>query len=148
MDLPVLNTRWSLGIAQRSMVRKISVRLYRSTLQDQRPPFPFREIPYGDMVESFQKLKKADYTKFITPTDQLEREVFEKYDDYKYPFSDYGLGVLDTPSTFNTCSDYFHESSPTKVWFIQFQSTCTSMGRRNSKRDMALHRCDMERHQY
>ena len=59
------------------------------------------------MVESFQKLKKADYTKFITPTDQLDREVFEKYDDYKYNFAEHGLGLIDTPSVYNTCSDYF-----------------------------------------
>ena len=104
--LPVLNTgefKWVTKTFGKEDFRE-TLAIY---IQDQRPPFPFREIPYGDMVESFQKLKKADYTKFITPTDQLEREVFEKYDDYKYPFSDFGLGVLDTPSTFNTCSDYF-----------------------------------------
>ncbi len=59
------------------------------------------------MVANFQKLKKADFTKFITPTEQLDREVFEKYDDYKYNFADYGLGLIDTPSVYNNCSDYF-----------------------------------------
>ena len=98
--LPVLNTgefKWATN--------KFGKEDFRETLavyiQNERPPFPFKEIPYSDMVSNFQKLKKADYTKFITPTDQLEREVFEKYDDYKYNFKEHGLGLIDTPSTLN-----------------------------------------------
>ena len=36
-----------------------------------------------------------------------DKEVIEKYDDYKFPYSKYGLGVIDGPSTFNYISDYF-----------------------------------------
>jgi hypothetical protein len=90
---------------------KYGKEIFRETLSvyiaEERPPFPFKEISYADMVKSFQKLKTADYTKFITPTDQLDREVFEKYDDYKYNFAEHGLGLIDTPSVYNTCSDYF-----------------------------------------
>ena len=104
--LPVLNTG-----EFKYCTEKYGKDVFRETLAtyiaDVRPPFPFREISYSGMVENFQKLKKADYTKFITPKDQLDREVFEKYDDYKYNFDDWGLGLLDTPSTFNNCSDYF-----------------------------------------
>ena len=104
--LPVLNTG-----EFKYCTEKYSKEKFRETLsvyiERERPPFPFKEITFADMVESFQKLKKADYTKFITPTDQLDREVFEKYDDYKYNFAEHGLGLIDTPSVYNTCSDYF-----------------------------------------
>jgi len=36
-----------------------------------------------------------------------DKEVLEKYDDYNYPYSKYGLGVIDGPSTFSYCSDSF-----------------------------------------
>ena len=104
--LPVMNTG-----EFKFCTEKYGKEEFRLTLSEfifrEKPPFPFREISYSGMVENFQKLKKADYTKFITPKDQLDREVFEKYDDYKYNFDDWGLGLLDTPSTFNNCSDYF-----------------------------------------
>ena len=104
--LPVLNTG-----EFKYCTEKYGKDVFRETLSvyiaKERPPFPFKEISYADMVKSFQKLKTADYTKFITPTDQLDREVFEKYDDYKYNFAEHGLGLIDTPSVYNTCSDYF-----------------------------------------
>ena len=76
-------------------------------VSEKRPPFPFRELSYEDMVDNFQKLQKADYTKFITPRAQIDNEVLEKYDDYKYEFQTCGQGLIDTPSTYNICSDYF-----------------------------------------
>ena len=104
--VPVLNTG-----EFKYCTEKYGKDVFRETLSvyisEERPPFPFKEISFGEMVDSFRKLKKADYTKFITPTDQLEREVFEKYDDYKYNFAEHGLGLIDTPSVYNTCSDYF-----------------------------------------
>ena len=104
--LPVLNTgefKWATKMFGKEDFRE-TLAIY---IQDQRPPFPFKEITFADMVANFQKLKKIDYTKFITPTDYLDREVFEKYDDYKYNFAEHGLGLIDTPSVYNTCSDYF-----------------------------------------
>ena len=87
---------------------------FRLTVADyvynERPPFPFREIPYSDMVDNFRKLQKADYSNFITPVDQLDNEVIEKYDDYKYEFKTHGQGLIDTPSVYNSCSDYFMNS--------------------------------------
>ena len=104
--LPILNTG-----EFKYCTEKYGKDVFRETLSvyiaDVRPPFPFKEITYADMVENFQKLKKADYTKFITPTDYLDREVFEKYEDYKYNFAEHGLGLIDTPSVYNICSDYF-----------------------------------------
>ena len=76
-------------------------------VSEKRPAFPFRELSYEDMVDNFRKLQKVDYTKFITPKDQITNEVIEKYDDYKYEFQTCGQGLIDTPSTYNSCSDYF-----------------------------------------
>ena len=59
------------------------------------------------MVSNFQKLKAVDYTNFLVPVEAIENEVMEKYDDYKYNFKEHGLGLIETPSTYNTCSDYF-----------------------------------------
>ena len=73
----------------------------------ERPTFPFREMAYSDMIDNFRKLKSVDYTKFITPMEQLDNVVIEKYDDYKYEFQTCGQGLIDTPSTYNLCSDYF-----------------------------------------
>ena len=33
--------------------------------------------------------------------------MLEKYDDYKYPYSEWGLGVIDAPPTYNSISDSF-----------------------------------------
>ena len=35
------------------------------------------------------------------------KEVIEKYDDYKYSYDKYGLGVIEGPPTFNYVSDSF-----------------------------------------
>ena len=74
---------------------------------EKRPPFPFREVSYEKMIDSFRKLQRADYTSFITPVDQLDNEVMEKYDDYKYEFKTCGQGVIAGPTAFNEVSDHF-----------------------------------------
>ncbi|MAH07384.1 hypothetical protein CMI38_04000, partial [Candidatus Pacearchaeota archaeon] len=74
---------------------------------EKRPLFPFREVSYEKMIDSFRKLQRADYTKFITPTDQIDNEVIEKYDDYKYEFKSCGQGLIDGPTAFNEVSDHF-----------------------------------------
>lgn len=78
-------------------------------LEESRPPFPLKQISYERMREIFLKLKNTDVWKFITPNESLDREVIEKYDDYKYPYSEYGLGLIDCPAVFNDVSDYFHQ---------------------------------------
>ncbi len=88
----------------REMFRKVLAEY----ITNEKPPFPFKEFKYEDMVKSFRKLKKTDYSDYIQPQDQVQKEVMEKYDDYKYSYADYGLGMVDVPSTFNEVSDYFH----------------------------------------
>ena len=46
---------------------------------------------------------RCDFTKYLSTPDN----VMEKYDDYKYAYKDYGLGLIDCPSVFNYCSDAF-----------------------------------------
>ena len=52
----------------------------------------------------------------------------EKYNDYKYNYKDYGLGIIDAPSTYNNVSNYFHQElrlncssysfkAPLDVWY-------------------------------
>ena len=145
--LPVLNTG-----EFKYCTDKYGKDVFRETLSvyiaEERPPFPFKEITFADMVESFQKLKKADYTKFITPTDQLDREVFEKYDDYKYNFAEHGLGLVDTPSVYNTCSDYFMNKLRLRCGSYSFKAPAQVWEDWNCQRDMAVYWCNLERYQY
>jgi len=105
--------------------------IFRETLSEyisvEKPKFPLREIPYSKMREVFFELKNFDTSKICTPQEQNQNLVFEKYDDYKYNFKEYGLGIIDAPSIYNDVSNYFHQhlrlncssysfKSPLDVW--------------------------------
>ena len=85
---------------------------FRETLSEyianERPVFPLKEISKDDMRNTFYELQKFDTSKICIPKEQVEKEVFEKYDDYKYPYHEYGLGLINEPSnTYNDVSNYF-----------------------------------------
>jgi hypothetical protein len=93
-----------------------------------RPKFPLKEISYEVMRQAFKGLQKQDVWQYVKPIEQLEKNVKEKYDDYKYNFKEYGLGIIDAPSIYNDVSNYFHQSlrlncssysfkSPLDVWY-------------------------------
>ena len=75
----------------------------------ERPVFPLTEISYNDMRENFYNLQKFDTSTICIPKEQVDKEVFEKYDDYEYPYSKYGLGLINGASTYNDVSNYFHQ---------------------------------------
>ena len=60
----------------------------------ERPVFPLTEITKETMREHFHLLQKFDTNTICIPNEQVEKDVFEKYDDYKYPYSKYGLFEL------------------------------------------------------
>ena len=101
--LPVMNTSLFL-----ETVEKYTKEEFRKILAEyitkEKPPFPFLEFDQNKVVENFHKLKQADYTKYIMNSN---KEVIEKYDDYKYSYDKYGLGVIEGPPTFNYVSDSF-----------------------------------------
>jgi len=76
-------------------------------IASERPVFPLKEISKDDMRKCFYDLQKFDTSSICIPNEEIEKEVFEKYDDYKYPYSKYGLGLINGPSTFNDVSNYF-----------------------------------------
>jgi len=80
---------------------------FRKTLAEfitkEKPPYPLKEFDMERVVDNFRKLQKADFTKYLSQPDN----VMEKYDDYKYSYKEYGLGLIDCPPTFNYCSDAF-----------------------------------------
>ena len=78
-------------------------------IADNRPKFPLKEISYEAMRQAFKSLQKQDVWEFVKPIEQVEKNVKEKYDDYKYNFKDHGLGIIDAPSIFNDLSNYFHQ---------------------------------------
>ncbi len=96
-------------------------------IAEKRPPFPLKEISPDIMLQSFKSLKKQDVWQYVKPIDQITKTIFEKYEDYKYPFKEYGLGLIDAPSIYNDVSNYFHQDlrlncssysfkSPIDVW--------------------------------
>ena len=48
-----------------------------------RPPFPLKEISKGIMEQAFKGLKKQDVWQYARPNEQVQKEIFEKYEDYK-----------------------------------------------------------------
>ncbi len=97
-------------------------------IADNRPKFPLKEISYDIMRQAFKSLQKQDVWEYCKPLEQLEKNVKEKYDDYKYNFKDHGLGIIDAPSIYNDVSNYFHQDlrlncssysfkSPLDVWY-------------------------------
>ncbi len=73
----------------------------------ERPVFPLKEITKDDMRKCFYDLKKFDTSSICIPNEEVQKEVFEKYDDYKYSYEKYGLGLINGASTFNDVSNYF-----------------------------------------
>ena len=97
-------------------------------IADNRPKFPLKKISYDIMRQAFKGLQKQDVWEYCKPLEQLEKNVKEKYDDYKYNFKEHGLGIIDAPSIYNDVSNYFHQElrlncssysfkSPLDVWY-------------------------------
>ena len=93
----------------------------------ERPVFPLKEISEDTMRECFYNLQKFDTNSICVPKEQVDKEVFEKYDDYEYSYSKYGLGLINGPSTYNDVSNYFMQDlrlecssygfrAPKEVW--------------------------------
>ena len=78
-------------------------------IAEYRPTFHLKKISYEAMRQAFKSLQKQDVWEFVKPIELLEKNVKEKYDDYKYNFKDHGLGIIDAPSIFNDVSNYFHQ---------------------------------------
>jgi hypothetical protein len=72
----------------------------------ERPKFPLKKITLDDVRKSFFDLQKQDISDYCKDDDN----VMEKYSDYKYSYKEYGLGIIDAPSTYNNISNYFHQS--------------------------------------
>ena len=90
----------------------------------ERPVFPLIEISEDGMRNTFERLRKFDTNSICIPREQVEKEVFEKYDDYEYPYSKYGLGVINGGSNFNKISNYFMQD---------LRLECSSYGHRAPK---------------
>ena len=97
-------------------------------IADVRPKFPLKQISKEVMRQAFKGLQKQDVWEYIKPLEQLDKNVKEKYDDYKYNFKEHGLGIIDAPSIYNDVSNYFHQElrlncssysfkSPLDVWY-------------------------------
>ena len=124
--LPVLDNK-----TFESMNAEYGKKEMRKNLADyiatERHVFTLKEISEDDMRNSFNALKNCNTNSICTPKEQVEKEVFEKYDDYEYSYDKYGLGLINGPSTFNNVSNYFMQDlrlecgsygfrAPKEVW--------------------------------
>jgi hypothetical protein len=93
----------------------------------ERPVFPLKYISQQEMRRTFYLLRDFDTSNICIPQEQVQKDVFEKYDDYKYSYEDYGLGLINGASNFNDVSNYFHQDlrlecgsygfrAPKEVW--------------------------------
>ena len=105
--LPIMDTiqfdRWTEELGKEQF--RVLLSQY---IAEERPKFPLKNISHEDMRKNIIDLSKFDTSKICTPKEQIEKKVFEKYDDYEYGFDKYGLGLIDAPSTYNISSNYFH----------------------------------------
>ena len=106
--LPIMDTiqfdRWTEELGKEKFRELLS-----EYIAEERPKFPLKQISHEAMRHSIIGLSKFDTTKICKPVEQVEKKVFEKYDDYEYDFKRYGLGLIDAPSTYNISSNYFHQ---------------------------------------
>ncbi len=77
-------------------------------IEKERPVFPLKKITKDDVRNDFKDLQKFDTAKYLKVDVD---NVMEKYDDYANPYSTFGLGIIDAPSTFNNISNYFHQKT-------------------------------------
>jgi|3_EtaG_2_1085321.scaffolds.fasta_scaffold20443_2 hypothetical protein len=124
--LPVLD-----NMLFESLNREYGKEKMRTHLADyiatERPVFPLKEISKDRVRECFYQLQKFDTSTICIPKEQVKKDVFEKYDDYKWPYYAHGLGLINGPNTFNDVSNYFHQDlrlecgsygfrAPKEVW--------------------------------
>ena len=106
--LPIMDSiqfkRWTDEIGKEKFRELLS-----EYIAEERPCFPLNTISYQEMKDNIIELSKYDTSSICTPKEQTHKVVGEKYDDYEYPYSKYGLGIIDSPSLFNKCSNYFHQ---------------------------------------
>ena len=110
-----------------NLTNEYTKEVFRETLAEfiskERPEFPLKQISSYDMEDKFKKLRGQNIDKFL----KTNIEVMEKFDDFLFPYSKFGLGTIDAPSVFSTASNYFHQDlrlncgsygfrSPIDVW--------------------------------
>ena len=110
-----------------NLTNEYTKEVFRETLAEfiskERPEFPLKQISSYDMEDNFKKLMLQNYKKFF----KTDIEVMEKFDDFLFPYTKFGLGIIDAPSVFSTGSNYFHQDlrlncgsygfrSPIDVW--------------------------------
>ena len=92
-----------------NLTNEYTKEVFRETLAEfiskERPEFPLKQISSYDMEDNFKKLMLQNYKKFF----KTDIEVMEKFDDFLFPYSKFGLGTIDAPSVFSTASNYFHQ---------------------------------------
>jgi len=90
-----------------------------------KPPFPFREISEETVRDKFISLAHENINSFINYP--AKENVVEKYLDYKYPYKQYGHGLIEFGHYYNDISNYFQQhnrmacpsygfASPLDIW--------------------------------
>ena len=85
--LPIMDTiqfdRWTKELGKEKFREVLS-----EYIAEHRPCFPLKKISYEDMRKNIIDLSKFDTSKICTPKEQIEKEVFVKYEVYEYNFKE------------------------------------------------------------
>ena len=94
-----------------NLTQEYTKEVFRETLAEfiskERPEFPLKFISKEEVGECFKKLLQANYKEYIFV--ESDKDIMEKFNDYIYPYSKNGLGVIDAPSVFSKASNAFHQ---------------------------------------
>ena len=104
--LPTLNKEDWKSINARFTPEEIRNALAKFIIEN-KPPYP-RKISIQNSQQAdnrFLELCTLNMDKYIIPKDQT-KDVLEKYDDYRRPYSSHGLGVINCGAEYNISSDY------------------------------------------
>jgi len=89
--------------------------------------FPYRKISQKHVIDKFHELRKINYREFIM---EDAGKVVEKYNDYKYPYSQYGKFVISFGHYYNDISNFYQQRnrydcgsytfrSPNEIWYSE-----------------------------
>jgi hypothetical protein len=115
-DWKILNSQYSKEEIKKGLAEYISTAS---------PLFPFRVIQEETVREKFISLCGENIDSFILYPNK--QDVVEKYNDYKYPYKQYGLGLIEFGHYYNDISNYFQQEnrmscpsygfpSPLEIW--------------------------------
>jgi hypothetical protein len=75
-----------------------------------KPEPPINNVTFQDMVSCFNSLRTKNPMDFFLEFEDTKDNILEKFDDYKRPYKDHGLGVIQMGNSYIDVSNYFNQT--------------------------------------